>query len=124
MEQRVSLITLGVTDLERATAFYEMLGWKRVESPDGIVVFDLIGQVLGLYPLPKLAEEVRATAMGLLAHLSLLFVPAGVGIVGHVTRLGHELAPILAVIVFSTVLSLIVAVYTFVLVSRWVGDDG
>lgn len=58
MEQRVSLITLGVADLDRAAAFYEALGWRQVDSPEGIVVFDLIGQVLGLYPLQKLAEDI------------------------------------------------------------------
>ncbi|KAG1647717.1 Mycophenolic acid acyl-glucuronide esterase, mitochondrial [Nymphon striatum] len=57
MEQRVSLITLGVADLERAAAFYEALGWKRTPSPDGVVAFDLISQTLGLYPLSGLADE-------------------------------------------------------------------
>lgn len=58
MEQRVSLITLGVQDMAAATAFYEALGWRRVESQEGIVAFDLISQTLGLYPLAALAEEV------------------------------------------------------------------
>ena len=44
MDQRVSLITLAVNDLYHATAFYEALGWRRVDTPDGIVAFDLIGQ--------------------------------------------------------------------------------
>ncbi|MBE1283185.1 MAG: VOC family protein [Rhodobacteraceae bacterium] len=57
MEPRVSLITLGVTDMERAAAFYEALGWQRVDSPDGVVAFDLIGQTQGLYPLEALAQE-------------------------------------------------------------------
>ena len=57
MEQRVSLITLGVTDIERATAFYEALGWNQVDSPDGVVAFDLIGQTLGLYPKAMLAKD-------------------------------------------------------------------
>ena len=48
MEQRVSLITLGVRNPARAAAFYEALGWQRVDSPDGVIAFDLIGQVLGL----------------------------------------------------------------------------
>ncbi|MFV2034919.1 MAG: VOC family protein, partial [Halocynthiibacter sp.] len=47
MEQRVSLITLAVADPERAAAFYESLGWKRVDSQDGVIAFDLIGQTLG-----------------------------------------------------------------------------
>lgn len=58
MEQRVSLITLGVRDMAQAAAFYEALGWRRVDTPDGVIAFDLIGQVLGLYPLEKLAEDI------------------------------------------------------------------
>jgi len=58
MEQRVSLITLGVADLAASAAFYEALGWQRVRAEEeGIVVFDLHGQVLGLYPKEKLAED-------------------------------------------------------------------
>ncbi|WP_293573496.1 VOC family protein [Phaeobacter sp.] len=58
MEQRVSLITLGVPDMEVAAAFYEQLGWQRCDSPDGVVAFDLISQTLGLYPLAALAEDI------------------------------------------------------------------
>ncbi|WP_170335193.1 VOC family protein [Ruegeria arenilitoris] len=58
MEQRVSLITIGVDDPETAAGFYEKLGWQRVDSPDGVIAFDLIGQTLGLYPLSALAEEI------------------------------------------------------------------
>lgn len=57
MEQRVSLITLGVADIDRAASFYTALGWRPVDSPDGVVAFDLIGQTLGLYPKSMLAEE-------------------------------------------------------------------
>ena len=57
MEQRVSLITLGVADMDRAAAFYEALGWSRTESPDGVIAFDMIGQTLGLYPKSALAAE-------------------------------------------------------------------
>jgi len=58
MEQRVSLITLGVRDMSVAAAFYEALGWQRADSPDGVIAFDLIGQTLGLYPLAALADEI------------------------------------------------------------------
>ncbi len=57
LDQRVSLITLGVSDMDRAAAFYEGLGWTRVESQDGVIAFDLIGQTLGLYPQSGLEEE-------------------------------------------------------------------
>ncbi|MEH6836124.1 MULTISPECIES: VOC family protein [Falsihalocynthiibacter] len=57
MDQRVSLITLGVADMDASAAFYEGLGWTRVESPDGVIAFDLIGQTLGLYPRAALADD-------------------------------------------------------------------
>lgn len=57
MDQRISLITLGVRDVTRSAAFYDALGWQRVETQDGVVAFDLIGQTLGLYPLEKLADD-------------------------------------------------------------------
>ncbi len=58
MEQRVSLITLGVADMERSAQFYDALGWSRVESQDGVVAYDLISGVLGLYPMAALAEDI------------------------------------------------------------------
>jgi len=57
MEQRISLITLAVADVERSAAFYEALGWRRVASPDGVIAFDLIGQTLGLYSRADLARD-------------------------------------------------------------------
>ena len=33
------------------------MGWARVDSPDGVIAFDLIGQTLGLYPLDALAKD-------------------------------------------------------------------
>jgi len=58
MQQRISLITLGAVDQTALAAFYDAMGWQRVDSPDGVVAYDLIGQTLGLYPLEKLAEDI------------------------------------------------------------------
>ncbi|MCB1364530.1 MAG: VOC family protein [Rhodobacteraceae bacterium] len=58
MEQRISLTTLGVRDIAASASFYEALGWRRAETPEGIVAFDLIGQTLALYPLDRLAEDI------------------------------------------------------------------
>ena len=58
MEQRISLITLGARDVSKLSAFYDALGWKRVEAQEGVIAYDLIGQTLGLYPLEKLAEDI------------------------------------------------------------------
>ncbi len=58
MDQRVSLITLGVADLDRAGAYYAALGWRKaVESQPGISFYQLQGQVLGLFPLAELAKD-------------------------------------------------------------------
>jgi len=51
-------------------------------------------------------EWLRVTANGLLSHLSLLFVPAGVGVMLHFERLGAEWLPIVVSLVVSTVLTI------------------
>ena len=58
MDHRISLITLGVSDLEASAAFYEALGWTREKTKEeGIIAFNLLGQVLGLYPKENLARD-------------------------------------------------------------------
>ncbi len=64
MEQRISLVTLGVRDLDRAKAFYEALGWSG-QSPDGdVVFFQAGGMVLGLWDRAKLADDSTVTDGG------------------------------------------------------------
>ena len=60
MEQRLSIITLGVEDLGRSRAFYEALGWKVAteEKAENIVAFNLQSFVLCLYPIDKFADEI------------------------------------------------------------------
>lgn len=61
---RLSIVTLGVSDLGRSIAFYEALGWAKASaSLDGIAWFSLTGSVLGLFPLDELAED-AAVAVG------------------------------------------------------------
>jgi predicted lactoylglutathione lyase len=58
MEQRVSLVTLGVTDLGRARAFYEALGWHTNAAPDDdVVFFQAGGLVVALWDRGRLAED-------------------------------------------------------------------
>jgi holin-like protein len=54
------------------------------------------------------SEDLRDTANGLLRHLSLLFVPAGVGVMAHLHRLADEWLPITASLVLSTLLTIAV----------------
>ena len=58
MEQRVSLVTLGVADLARARRFYEALGWTTRAAPeDDIVFFQAGGMVVALWDREQLATD-------------------------------------------------------------------
>ena len=58
MDQRVSLITLGVRDLGAAVAFYGGLGWRPVDDPnDDVAFFQAGGMVLALWDRARLAED-------------------------------------------------------------------
>jgi uncharacterized protein len=58
MEQRLSLITLGVADLARARAFYEALGWTSAARPnDDVVFFQAGGTIVALWGRDQLAED-------------------------------------------------------------------
>jgi len=64
MEQRLSLVTLGVSDLTRARAFYEALGWQAGESPEGVVFFQTGGMVVALWGRAELAADSVVTDSG------------------------------------------------------------
>jgi uncharacterized protein len=58
VEQRLSLVTLGVGDLDRARAFYEGLGWHtNAEPDDDVVFFQAGGMIVALWDRTKLAED-------------------------------------------------------------------
>jgi uncharacterized protein len=58
VEQRVSVVTLGVRDLEQARAFYEALGWSTGAEPgDDVVFFQAGGMVIALWGRAQLAED-------------------------------------------------------------------
>jgi hypothetical protein len=58
MDQRVSLITLGVADLARARAFYEALGWETGAEPgDDVVFFQAGGMIVALWGRDRLADD-------------------------------------------------------------------
>lgn len=106
-----------------------------------LLVFQLVGEVLvrGLdVPIPGPvvgmamllavlvirngpSEDLRGTANGLLQHLSLLFVPAGTGVMLHFSRLAEEWLPLLAALAVSTVLSIAVSALLLAALSRRAG---
>jgi holin-like protein len=103
-----------------------------------LLVFQLIGETLArsfalnlpgpvigmafflcfLAVVPRAAKAIEPTAQGILSHLSLLFVPAGVGITGHLDRLGSDGFAILIALSISTAISIAVAALVFDRVNR------
>jgi catechol 2,3-dioxygenase-like lactoylglutathione lyase family enzyme len=58
VEQRLSLVTLGVSDLGRARRFYDALGWKTRAAPDDdVVFFQAGGMIVALWGRDRLAED-------------------------------------------------------------------
>jgi predicted lactoylglutathione lyase len=58
MEQRLSVITLGVSNLEQARIFYEAIGWiTRAKPEDDVVFFQSGGMVVALWDRGRLAED-------------------------------------------------------------------
>jgi uncharacterized protein len=58
MEQRVSLVTLGVSNLAAARTFYEALGWSTGAAPDDdVVFFQAGGMIVALWDRLRLAED-------------------------------------------------------------------
>jgi len=65
MDQRVSLVTLGVADLARARRFYEALGWTTgAARDDDVVFFQAGGMIVALWDRKHLAEDSEMTDSG------------------------------------------------------------
>jgi len=65
MEPRISVITLGVENLDRAAAFYAALGLERHQGfADGVAFFQMGGLILGLWPREELARDAGYRAAG------------------------------------------------------------
>jgi catechol 2,3-dioxygenase-like lactoylglutathione lyase family enzyme len=87
VEQRISLVTLGVTDLARSRAFYEALGWRGQEVEE-TVFFQAGGLAVVLWGREKLAEDARVEDPA----------PDGFGgvVLAHNVRSGAEVDQVLA----------------------------
>jgi len=93
-----------------------------------LLLFQLAGEAIALFfvlPVPGpvigmgllfaalalrggVSQDLRQTAQNLLQHLSLLFVPAGVGVMLHAQRMADEWLPIVVALILSTFLTLVV----------------
>lgn len=81
----------------------------------------LVAALIMRAPLPR---DLGETADGILKHLSLLFVPAGVGIVQNLSLLEQEGFRIGAVVVLSTIIALTVTAIVFAALARLIGASG
>lgn len=109
-----------------------------------LLVYQLVGEVISQsldLPLPgpvvgmallfltllvrgKLADGLRDTADGLLRHLSLLFVPAGVGVILHLHLIQSEWKAISAALIVSTIATIAVTALVMVWLARLTNDKG
>ena len=72
MDQRVSLITLGVADLARARRFYEEgLGWTPLSAQDSVCFYQLPGIVFGLFGKDDLAEDAKRPIDGAFSGITI-----------------------------------------------------
>jgi hypothetical protein len=64
MEQRLSLVTLGVADLERAQRFYAAIGWRRSNKEADVAFYQAGGMVLALWSRQSLAADAHLPTEG------------------------------------------------------------
>ncbi|MGE0487050.1 MAG: CidA/LrgA family protein [Gammaproteobacteria bacterium] len=80
--------------------------WLQLAVPGPVVGMALLLGMLALRRGPD--AELRGTAQGLLQHLSLLFVPAGTGVLVHAHRVAQDWLPLVVALVLSTLIGLAV----------------
>lgn len=85
------------------------------------VVLTLTGGMTFLEPAHRQTVD---TSKAILANLGILFVPAGVGIIQHLDLIRDRGFALLAIVLLSTVITLAVTVWVFILVKRLVGGYG
>ncbi len=85
--------------------------------PGPVIGMALLLGTLGLRP--SLLARIKTTGNTLISHLSLLFVPAGVGVMVHFARLSDEGVAIIAAIVGSTFLAIVATAATAAVLIRW-----
>ncbi|ETX29592.1 CidA/LrgA family protein [Roseivivax isoporae] len=84
-------------------------------------VLGLVGFFALLVARPALADRMRPACSGLLSHLSLLFVPAGVGVTAQLGVFGADGPALVTALVLSTILAILAGVGTFLAVARLTG---
>jgi holin-like protein len=109
---------------------FQLVGEIAAYFSGGLVPGPVIGMAMAAVvltltrraaPLRPIHENTIVTSKAILANLGILFVPAGVGIVQHFDLIRDRGVALMAIILLSTVATLTVTVWTFILVKRFAG---
>ncbi|WP_203299735.1 CidA/LrgA family protein [Marinobacter sediminum] len=101
---------------------YQLLGEITVRLAGVPIPGPVLGMVMlfiTLWIRGRTPESVEQASSALLAHLSLLFVPAGVGMMAHFDRIADEWLPIVLALLLSTVITMIATALIMQLTTRW-----
>ncbi len=94
-------------------------GFFGLPVPGPVLGMVLLFLILGVRG--RISEPLKATADGLLGHLSLLFIPAGVGVMAHLSLLEADWLPITVALLVSTLLTIAVTGFVMVRLDRMTG---
>lgn len=97
-------------------------GTRALALPLPGPVLGMVLLVLALTAIPRLGTVMRPVTQGILGHMSLLFVPAGVGVVGHFAAFGGQGLGLMLALVLSTIAAISVGALTFAGVARLTGN--
>lgn len=103
---------------------YQLIGEFTVRLLEWPIPGPVLGMVMLFLTLVlkgRALESVETASTALLSHLSLLFVPAGVGMMVHFGRIADEWLPITVVLLLSTVVTMAATAVIMQLTSRWLG---
>jgi holin-like protein len=106
---------------------YQLVGEVSSRLLQWPVPGPVVGMVLLFVTLllrGSLEQTLDAASSGLLGHLSLLFVPAGVGVMVHVGRIGGDWLPIMAALVLGTIITLVATALLMLAMMRLLGKRG
>ena len=105
---------------------FQLIGETLTRSLNLIVPGPVLGMALLLaffIAVPRAAAAIQPTAQGLLSHLSLLFVPAGVGFVSHLDLMGSDGPAVFLALLVSTALAITVGALVFSGLSKLMGTS-
>lgn len=112
-----ALLTLFIPQLIGETISRAL--WLPLPGP----VLGMLLLLAGFAVFPRLLAIVRPLAQGVLGHMSLLFVPAGTGVVGHLDKLAADGLAVFAVLAISTVAAIAAGALAFTWVARALGTE-